>query len=86
MPILPFILQHPPTLSSRQLELDSNGKLAYFHILPILLAVEIGAVHTNPKRKRGSDLVPRLRFGLVWIAAGGKAAREARMSQEKRWL
>ena len=28
-------------------------------------AGEDGTIHTNPKRKRGRELHPRLRFGLV---------------------
>jgi hypothetical protein len=36
----------------------SGGKLFIPH------AVKDGTFHRNPKRKRGNNLVPRLRFGL----------------------
>ena len=62
----------PPLAARRR----ANGAVcAWFWrscALPVIpLPADFGTFHTNPKRKRGKDLSPRLRFGLVsaWIGA-----------------
>ena len=42
----------------------------YLKVLTMPLPADFGTFHTNPKRKRGKDLSPRLRFGLVSARIG----------------